>query len=322
MSSNIHTIIVPTPFLVGPVNIYLLNGPEPALIDAAPHTVEAWTALCHGLATHGHALADIRHLVITHAHPDHYGMAARIVAESGAQVYSHRYNLDRLATADSAMRRSEDWMAELLRQAGVPPRDLEDMRQDFDDSANYVQPVAVDTVLDDNDTLRLGQDQWKVVHTPGHARGHICLFHSPSGRLFSGDHLIRNISSNPIVEPPLPGETERPHTLSQYIRSLKKVAAMNVTEAYPGHGAPISDTRGLIARRLEFHRRRAEQIAALLDDGSKTPYQIAQTLFPTLRGMNLFLAVSETIGHLDILEEEGRVRCAMEGGRIIYTAKE
>ena len=97
---------------------------------------------------------------------------------------------------------------------------------------------------------------------------------------------------------------------------------MNVTVAYPGHGVPITDTRGLIARRLGFHSRRAEQIAALLTDGPKTPYELAQTLFPTLRGMNLFLAVSETIGHLDTLEEEGRVVHDHKGGLIFYSAKE
>jgi len=322
MNSNLHRIIVSTPFLVGPVNVYLLDGPEPALVDAGPNTEQAWTTLHAGLAAHGRTLADIRHLVITHTHPDHFGLAARIAAESGARVYSHHYNVERLAGAQSAMQNQDDWMMRLLREAGVPPRDLEDMRQDFGDSEQYSLPVVVDVALDDGDSLPLGQEHWEVVHTPGHARGHICLFHEPSGRLLSGDHLIRNISSNPIVEPPLPGEVERPHTLSQYIRSLKKIASMNVTVAYPGHGGPITDTRGLIARRLEFHRRRAEQIAAIVAESPKTPYQIAQTLFPTLRGMNLFLAVSETIGHLDILEEEGRVRSEGVDGLRLYSLAE
>lgn len=319
MHCNLHPIAIPTPFLVGPVNVYLLDGPEPALVDAGPNTQEAWGALLRGLTQYNRDLGDIRHLVITHAHPDHFGLAARIAAESGARVYSHRHNVERLAAAQPAMRRQDDWMTRLLQEAGVPSQQLQDMRQDFDNSAQYSLPVTVDVALHDKDLLTLGQENWEVVHTPGHARGHICLFHRASGRLLSGDHLIRNISSNPIVEPPLPGETERPHTLSEYIRSLHRVASMNVAVAYPGHGGPITDTRGLVARRLEFHRNRAGQIAAIVAESPKTPYQIAQTLFPTLRGMNLFLAVSETIGHLDILEEEGRVRCQREDSTLIYS---
>ena len=96
------------------------------------------------------------------------------------------------------------------------------------------------------------------------------------------------------------------------------MAALKVAVAWPGHGAPIADVHGLIARRVRFHRQRAEQIAAVLVEGPQTAFQIATALFPGSQGIEVFLAVSEVIGHLDILEEEGQVVCRQENGVALY----
>jgi glyoxylase-like metal-dependent hydrolase (beta-lactamase superfamily II) len=171
---------------------------------------------------------------------------------------------------------------------------------------------------DDKNVLTLGESPWEAIHTPGHARGHICLYHRQSGRLLSGDHLLRDISSNPILEPPLPGEAERPHSLAQHLRSLEWVTALEVAVALPGHGAPITHVHDLIAWRVRFHRRRPEQIAHVLVERPKTAFEIAAALFPGLRGIQVFLAVSEIIGHLDILEQEVRVVSQQEDGIVFY----
>jgi glyoxylase-like metal-dependent hydrolase (beta-lactamase superfamily II) len=186
------------------------------------------------------------------------------------------------------------------------------MRQDFHAASSFSQPVTVDVAVEDHDELALGDSSWEVIHTPGHDRGHICLYHRPSGHLLSGDHLLPDISSNPVLETPRPGETERPRSLVQYLHSLKRVAALEVAVALPGHGAPIKDLCGLVAERVAFHRRRAQEMMTLLVQGPRTAYQITKLLFTDLHGMNLFLGLSEVIGHLDILEDEGRV-VAQEG---------
>lgn len=316
--NDLHPIAIPTPFPVGPVNVYLLGGPEPALVDAGPNTDEAMAALKRGLAAHGCAVAEIRHLVVTHPHADHYGLAAWIVAESGARVYSHGYNLALLAHDRAETGRRRAYYAHVLQQAGVPLHVLVGMQGGFSSAARYSQAVEVDVVLDGGDVLTLGASSWEAIHTPGHARGHMCLYHRESGYLLSGDHLLRDISSNPILEPPLPGETERPRSLDLYLHSLKQMAALDVTVALPGHGAPIADHRELIGRRVRFHRHRADEIAAILGKGPQTAFQIATALFADLAGVQVFLAVSEVIGHLDLLEEEGRVVLQQEEGVVRY----
>jgi len=318
MMNNLHPLVIPTPFPVGPVNVYLLDGPEPALVDAGPNTDEAMAALQKELNAHGYTLSDIRHLIITHAHSDHYGLAARIVARSGAAVYSHGYNLPILANDRVEAGQRQAYYAHVLQQAGVPLPVLAGVQKSRSTLARYRQATAVDVALDDGDVLTLGETSWQVIHTPGHARGHICLYHRESGRLLSGDHLLRDISSNPLLEPPLPGETERPHSLAMYQRSLKRVAALDVTIAWTGHGQPITDHRSLVDQRLRFHRQRAGAIAAILARGPQTVFQIATALFAKLSGVRVFLAVSEVIGHLDLLVETGEVALQQKNGVARY----
>ena len=313
-------IAIPTPFAVGPVNVYLLPGPEPALVDTGPNTGEAWTALEQGLAKQGLTPSSIRHVVLTHAHPDHYGLAARVVAASGAQVTGHAVAADTLASAGARSGVWDVYYGRVLSEAGVPEAVLAEMGQAFQASAPFRRPVQLDVLLQDGDRLTLGGVAWQVLHTPGHAREHICLYQPASGQLLSGDHLLRDISSNPILEPPLPGEAERPRSLVQYLASLERVASLEVTIAWPGHGAPITQHRQLIARRIELHRARARGIVDLLDDGPRTAFEIATTLFPGQRGMNIFLAVSEVIGHLDLLLAEGRVQSRRRDRHIVLEA--
>ena len=90
VADRIHRLELPTPFPVGPVNVYLIEGREPVLIDAGPNTREAWDSLLQGFQALGATIDQIRHVIITHGHADHYGLASRIAAESGAPVWIHR----------------------------------------------------------------------------------------------------------------------------------------------------------------------------------------------------------------------------------------
>jgi glyoxylase-like metal-dependent hydrolase (beta-lactamase superfamily II) len=147
-----------------------------------------------------------------------------------------------------------------------------------------------------------------VLHTPGHAAGLICLYDAADRILLSSDHLLADISSNPVVEPPPPGHKERLRSLVLYREALRRVAALDVARALPSHGPVVDDVAGLVARRLAFHQRRLDRILqALRAAGACTTWQITLALFPDRSPLDTFLAVSEVIGHLDILELEGRI---------------
>jgi glyoxylase-like metal-dependent hydrolase (beta-lactamase superfamily II) len=184
----------------------------------------------------------------------------------------------------------------------------------------YAEPLTPDHTMRDGDVIQLGGDDWQVLHTPGHTGGLICLHQPERQLLISSDHLLRDISSNPIVDPPARGETEPPRRLEQYLAQLRRVAELDVALALPGHGPPITDHRALVQRRLSFHEERADRILEKLDRKALTAHQIARDLFPVLDPINAFLAISEVVGHLQWLETEGEVAPSKCAGRARWRA--
>lgn len=311
-------ITLPTPFPVGPINVYFFPGQEPALVDTGPRTRLTMDALRQALAAQGYAISQLRHVIITHAHVDHFGLAAQIVAESGARVYTHRRNFYWLSEFEEEWLRRRRFYYGVFRQSGLPQELIEAIGAASNAMTRYAQSVSVDVLLEDGDTLSLGGDEWRVLHTPGHAGGLICLYQPQERLLLSSDHLLKDITSNPLLEPPERDQTARRRSLIDYLASLQRVAAIEVSLVLPAHGEPILDHRALIAQRFRFHRERQDRILALLADGPKVAYNIAQALFPGLSPMDTFLAISEVIGHMDVLEEEGRVVQIHRDGLVYY----
>jgi len=306
---HLQAIELPTPFPVGPITAYLADAPGEllTLVDTGPRTPETRAALDAGLARLGYVVADLARIVVTHAHVDHFGLAADLVAASNAQVWSHPWNVPALGDCDADRERRVAFYTDLFRQAGVPAEIMQAVAWVTRGMERFARPVAVDTTLEEGDTLRLAGRDWQVLHTPGHAAGLICLYEPPSRTLLSSDHLLADISSNPVVEPPPPGRTERLRSLALYIASLQRVAEMDVEQALPSHGPIIHDVAGLVSRRLAFHQRRLARVVGALRYGANTTWDVTQALFPDRPPLDTFLAVSEVVGHLDLLEIEGKI---------------
>lgn len=313
---HLHAIELPTPFPVGPVTVYLADAPgEPlTLLDTGPLHSPTWSALQAGLAALGYSPAHLERIVLSHTHVDHIGLAADLVGASGAQVLSHPWNIDRLSDFDADREQTVAFYADLLRRSAVPAAVLAAVGWVTKGMKNFARPVAVSATLAEGQILRLAGRDWQVIHTPGHSAGLIC-FYEPQSRLFlSGDHLLADISSNPVVEPPPPGQAERLCSLAAYRDSLRRVAAMDIALALPSHGPAIADVAGLVARRLAFHEQRLAQVLAALRDGARTTWDVVQILFPNRSPLDTFLAVSEVIGHLDVLELEGKIGSEVQDG--------
>jgi len=317
----LHALELPTPFPVGPITVYLADAPgEPlTLIDTGPRTADTLSALEEAFAALGHSPADLRRIVLTHAHVDHFGLAGDLVARSGATVWTHPSNIDEVAPCHGERERRVNFYQALLQQAAVPPEMMHSVDWVTRGMTNFARPVSITAPVNEGDTLPLAGRRWQVLHTPGHARGLICLYEPASQTLISSDHLLAEISSNPVVEPPLPGQTERSRSLALYQDSLRRVAALPIDRALPGHGPLIDDVPGLIERRLAFHRQRMARILQALRDGATT-WDLVQSLFPTRSPLDTFLAVSEVIGHLDLLELEGQIAAREESG-ILYWSR-
>lgn len=310
LEPRVVPISVPTPFPVGPVNAYLIDGEPLTLVDAGPKTEVAWDAMLAGLADYGRRIEDVGQIVLTHAHMDHYGLLRRVVAVCNAPVVAHPRAKLWLDDTPGEWARRGRYFSEFWARAGVPAERRLRMEQALSASVDYAEslmPGAVVRTVHDGDVVQMGGVPWRVLYTPGHAGSHISLYEPQSQQMIAGDHLLLKVSSNPLLEPPI-GVQQRARSLVDYIASLKRVAEMDIRVAWGGHGPPVLNHRALIDERLAHHAERTEQVAGLLTGGPRTAYELTLDLFPQLPTSAVFLGLSEVVGHLDVLETQDRVR--------------
>lgn len=311
---RVHRIELPTPFAVGTVNAYLLEGDPLTLVDTGPKTTEAQAALESGLSRYGAGVGEIRRIILTHGHVDHFGNAAWLRDRSGAQIFAH--------PADAPKFAGERWVVDHLRRhfilAGLP----ESFLGVFDDRLRQLRalydPVSEFHPLQDGDSVTAGEERFRVLHCPGHSLGHICLFHL-EGILVAGDLLLADVSPNPIVE--FTPEGRRIATLPQYLHSLRRVLLLNCETAHPGHGGPIGNPGARIRELIAHHEQRKDEIYRRLSLEPRTLVGLAEALYPTLDEVNLMLALSEVLGHLDLLAEEKRVSASQRGPAMVFRTK-
>jgi glyoxylase-like metal-dependent hydrolase (beta-lactamase superfamily II) len=303
----LHRITIPTPFPVGPVNAYLAEGDPLTLVDTGPKAEVSLAGLQAGLARHGCRLEDVGRVVVTHHHVDHMGLAAEIVRRSGAEVVTHPYNVPWLADYGLERLRQRPFYQRIWEEGGVPAQIVTAMEAASASITRWTEPAATSGRLAEGARLLLGADEWQVFHTPGHAGGLICLWEPRTRTLLANDHFIRDISSNPVLEPSPLMNGPRPRRLVEYLHHMDRMAALGPIVALAGHGEPVTDIAALVRQRHAFHERRAARLLDALDGQALTLWELTQPLFPRLtRGMDFFLALSEVLGHLDLLEAAGR----------------
>jgi glyoxylase-like metal-dependent hydrolase (beta-lactamase superfamily II) len=302
---NIYRIEMPTPYPVGPVNSYLVDGPEPVLIDCGPATPEAEQTLRAGLAAIGLQPRDIARIVLTHHHPDHAGGLAWLARETEAPICGHRFNDVWLVEDPAVMEERLAFFAGVYRYCGVAGDPTAEFRRRF--TENGMSPRRIAEPIDEGDALELGGALWHVFSTPGHAGTHVGLLRA-DGVFLGGDTLLERISSNALIEPPYPGQRGRQPSLLAYRHTLQRLAYLPLTRVLPGHGAPFAGSSALILRRLKTHEDRAQRLLAHLREGRDTVLALCEALFPGLQADQLFLGLSEVLGHMDLLEEQEQAR--------------
>jgi glyoxylase-like metal-dependent hydrolase (beta-lactamase superfamily II) len=310
-AAGIHRLAIPTPFQVGRVNAYLIEDSPLTLIDSGPNSAKALDELEQALAGRGHSVEDIELLIITHQHMDHFGLASILARRSGAEVAA----LDRLApflAAYSSETDLDDRFAErtMLRH-GIPAEIVTALRAVSAGFRAWGSQVQVSRPLADGSLLKLRDRTLRVLHRPGHSPSDTVFLDESRSILLSADHLIAHISSNPLLARPLGAsgdyEGPRPQALVTYLASLEQTRAMELALVLPGHGQPITDHVSLIDERFRLHRRRAEKIHRLIAERPRTAHEIAQDLWGNVAVTQAYLTLSEVLGHVDLLLEEGRV---------------
>lgn len=317
LDKTVSQITIPTPFAVGDTHVYLIKGDVLSLVDAGVKTKEAWEALQLQLKELGYHPNDIEQIILTHHHPDHIGLVDQF--PRAHSIVAHKDVNPWLTRNEAFFKRYEQFFRGYFIANGVP----EQYHHILDDMRGTLRFVGrgelTDTIYEG--AVLPGHEDWKVIETKGHAQSHLSFLRESDGTFIGGDHLLQHISPNPLIEPPHNGEKERPKPMLQYRANLKKCLALEINTVLPGHGGIFSNVKEMIPKRLIKQEQRAEKVRLLLMEQAQTAFQICKQIFVKQYEKQLDLTMSETIGQLDYLEDEGIVEHSEEDGILFYHAK-
>jgi glyoxylase-like metal-dependent hydrolase (beta-lactamase superfamily II) len=294
----------------GPVNVYALEDEGGwALFDCGIGTPEGEAALRAGAAEHGIDLRRCTRLFVSHGHVDHYGLAQTLSEESGARVFIHPEDGPKAVGPDGWDARAPLYRT-FLRHAAVPEEQVERLAAMGRFSGKYSRRIEPERVspLSAGQRFKFRQFEAEVLHLPGHTPGLVCLWDSEHRVLFADDHVLAKTSPNPFLEVLGDNPLRTGRALVHYFASIRRVMALDVDWVLPGHGEPFQDVRALLEGLFGFYARRQDKLLLAMDSGADTAFAFTQSLFGVHGGPRLYLTLSEVVGNLEVMEDEGRIR--------------
>lgn len=290
------------------VLVYLFETDGGAyLVDAGWNTAEAYAALEGGLGAAGYAMTDVRGVLVTHIHPDHYGLAGRVREASGAWVALHPADaaliVDRYDDPTDLLAR----VGAMLRRFGAPASDIDQLQHAAMPLRSMVDAVRPDVLLDDGDKPEVPDWDLSAIWTPGHSPGHLCFWVGRESVLLTGDHVLPRITPNIPYHPQAGADP-----LGDYLRSLDRLDPYEPTEVLPAHEHRFPDLHARLGELRAHHQARFAELLAVLEAGATTAWEVAERAtwsrpWSQIDGWMRRAAVGETMSHLRSLQGRGLV---------------
>lgn len=323
LMTNLYRISVPLPQNpLKELNCYLIReGDRALLIDTGFRREECRQALEEGLGALG-VDREKMDILLTHLHSDHSGLAPDLIAP-GRRIYISAADRKNLENEEGV---AQHWLRfhQRYRLGGVGQELIEAMNEE-NPAVQHAPRFGCTqySTLEDGDVLEVGGYRLRVMLTPGHTPGHLCLWEQEQGLLFSGDHVLFDITPNITVWP------DYPDALGAYLRSLKEISALPVKRTFPAH-RKTGDFHARVKELLHHHALRlaeVEEIAARRP--GQTAYEIAGQMTWRIRAKSWaefpraqqFFAIGECIAHLDHLAAVGRLAVWQDGDVLRYERK-
>jgi glyoxylase-like metal-dependent hydrolase (beta-lactamase superfamily II) len=303
---------IPVPIPNNPLRYVLVYGFETDgglyLVDAGWNTEDAYNTLVAGVEEAGFGIGDVRGVLVTHIHPDHYGLAGRIREASGAWVALHPADANLIHSRYEQPEGLVEQMGAMLRRDGTPEEEVLALKDASMPARAYVDAVTPDVLLQDGDKPEVPGWDLTAIWTPGHSPGHLC-FYEPANRLMlSGDHVLPRITPNISFHP-----QAGPNPLGDFLESLAKVGAYDADEVLPAHEYRFADLQARVEQLRAHHQARFDEAIAAIRDGVDTAWGVAGRMtwnrpWDQIHGFMRRAAVGEAQAHLRYLEERGVIR--------------
>ncbi len=297
-----RAIVIPTPWDVGPVAAYLFPDEPVTLVDSGVDTDDGKAALTRALGKSGLTPSDVKRVLVTHAHTDHFAGAIWIQKESGCEAFVH--------PADYAMATNPDWEQterQIFPTLGFSPEEVDR----FFEGDPYEWRYPDFTPYEENAIFSLKGAELRIEHHPGHTPGHVWIVDDTSGAIFVGDYVLANHPTNAGLERDLGHPSGRAQLLEHYNTGLRELMKRETPALFPAHGPPIIDHADLIAKRLRKTDRRTQGVLdGLSEFGPVTPIALGRKLYRD-RIDNNWEVVADLIGRLDLLVSQGRATSRM-----------
>ncbi|HXK32553.1 MAG TPA: MBL fold metallo-hydrolase [Dehalococcoidia bacterium] len=275
-----------------PPNVFLVrDGNEGALVDSGFSDDESYNARTEWLRSMPEL--KLRYIIITHHHYDHAAGAHRLRDATGAEIVLHRDEKElllnpKLETGDVEV-----------------PEDQKEAREQAKKWREEAAKSTPDLLVEDGQVLDVGGLHLRIVHTPGHTAGHICVFFEEERMLFAGDNVL-GVGTAAIAPPPH-GD------MGEYIRSLRKMQSLDAAVLAPGHGPIVKEPNRKIQELIDHRQQREDQIAGLIAQGKTDVKSLVRAIYPELDKRLMGMATGQVISHLHKLQDDGKLKLEGKG---------
>jgi glyoxylase-like metal-dependent hydrolase (beta-lactamase superfamily II) len=305
---------IPVPIPDNPLGhtlVHLLDtGRGPVLIDTGWDDPASYDTLRRGLEKIGTTVADIHGILVTHHHPDHHGLSGQVREASGAWIAMHPADTDVIRRTRAAGPATWlHYLAAKLAAAGAPPEHLAPLQGSGLRTLPGLNAALPDREILPGELVDLAGRRLRAIWTPGHTPGHVCLYLEESRRLFSGDHLLPEISPHiGLYEDPEDATVTDP--LGDYLDSLERIGRLDPAEVLPAHQYAFADAGGRVRELLAHHAARLAGLRQLITGTARTPWQLAEVMewnrpWAQIPFGSRNIAVAEAEAHLRRLVKAG-----------------
>ncbi len=317
IKTGIYWLRLPIPFELNHINVWLLeDGDGYTLIDtgiSAKKTCAAWEQLFSDVIKE----KSIKRIIVTHFHPDHFGLTGWLSERTQAQYLTSKETVERVSfLLDSKNKDNIETRMEFYQHHEVSDIDF---FEDFLKGSLYAAVVSgspdTHTEIKEGEIITIGENDWRAIMTYGHAPGHINLYSESLNMLISGDQILPTITSNVSVHADKPEE----NPLDDYLKSFKKFESLPAdTMVLPSHGKIFEGIHLRIEEIIEHHHETLEKVFGICEKAHSTAELVPKLFRRKLEGINTVLAFGEALSHLNYLCGQQRLQRTLESGRYVY----